>query len=89
VNRFQPFSNHELLIIGEGFDYLDYPDPEQALTRRTYHQMQDELIEEMDKRKLLPIDPEAMDACEEAVKTNRRPVFGESIPTTLRHFAAF
>jgi hypothetical protein len=58
MNRFEPFSDPELLIISEGFDFLDYPDPDQELTRNTYHQIHDELILEMDKRKLLPVDPE-------------------------------
>jgi hypothetical protein len=57
MNRFSPFSDHELLIFSEGLDYCDFPDPEQALTCKIYQALHDELILEMDKRHLLPIDP--------------------------------
>jgi hypothetical protein len=58
MNRFELFTDHELLVISEGFDYLDYPDKEQELVRSTYFKIHDELIQEMDQRKLLPIDPD-------------------------------
>jgi hypothetical protein len=63
MNRFTPFSDHELLIISEGFDFLYYPDHEQELTRGTYNTIHGELVDEMDKRKLLPIDPDWRSSC--------------------------
>jgi hypothetical protein len=57
MNRFAPFTDHELLIIIAGFDFLDYPDHEQELTG-TYNTIHGELVDEMDKRKLLPINPD-------------------------------